>query len=812
MLGKRWVAIPSTLVIITDYCYNGRLMDEGRASGPKPALRHVYYGGMNMYQTKLLFRVVLLLAIAISLPVTHGYAAENLDPSFGEQGVVVTDFGIADDEASAMAVQPDGKILLAGFSSNSVLKDVAVARYLSDGKLDPGFHTTGYVTFNIGEGNAQARAIAVQQDGKIVVVGNYDNGANEASTEIFLVRLTDEGFPDASFGVDGRLLLPLDGQTATAFDLQIAADGDILIAGTAGGTNGPKAMVARIAPQGVLDAGFAESGIATVPREYETAAHSMVLLEDNSILLAGYSKPAEAAGLSLFRLKADGTLDDTFGAQGEVQIAVEGGESLIYDMVAQADGKLVAVGSYNNGSYREVVLGRFLASGAADAEFGNGGLVRNDLGADSVGYGVAMQADGSILATGFRTTDKGKDIILLRYGTQRTEVGTGTDAATESPEANTGLSSADSLDSSQASAAGESSPATEGSDTPAIAAPEPVAVASYVSDSVSEYDDESHALAVLKDGRVLAAGYASNGDDTDFALVQYSSAATDTLAELAAGAGGISSGNFFISTTPVTSVSRNSAMSGGTITERVTDRDCETFCDAQCDTDDTACFDSCLEDCGSPLTVTARGVCFGTARHPVYRAATDETPTDPDTTDDDSILPEASKETSYNYDTVHFGQTSDGTGIGAFGSNIAQITPDTVYYVRAYAVLSDETVIYGNELSFKTSDACFIATAAYGSLLDRHVVQLRNFRDAYLKGNDLGLALVSFYYSVSPGIAEHIRHNEILKQIVRICLWPWVAFSFVMLNLAAAAKIALLLFGILAGGTVLHRFLIKQET
>ena len=761
-----------------------------------------------MYQINLRIRMFLLLAVAGILPVVASQAAGNLDPSFGDKGVVITDFGIADDEASALAVQADGKILLAGFSSNSVQKDIAIARYLSDGKLDQSFHATGYVTFNIGDGNAIARAMAVQKDGKIVVAGNFDNGANEASTEIFLARLTDEGYPDITFGVDGKLVLPMAGQTGNAFDLQITAEGDILVAGTAAGAHGLQAMVARIAPQGVLDISFANSGIAIVARDYETAAHALVLLADNSLLLAGYSKPAEVAGLALFHLQADGKIDESFGTQGEVQVAVEGGEAVIHDMVAQSDGRLVIVGSYDNGEYREVLLGSFLASGAADADFGTGGLVRNDLGYDSVGYGVAVQADGSILATGFSETDKGKDIILLRYGSQGaiTESSAGIDAA----ETTSADSSPAAMASRQALTSEEGSAASDGTETSSAAADTSPATASYLSESVSTYDDESHALAVLADGRVLAAGYASNGDDTDFALLQFSTVAVETLADSVTGAGGISSGNYYISTTPVTSVSRNSAMSGGSITERITEKDCETYCEAICDTDDTACYDSCYTGCYAAPTVTARGVCYGTARHPVYREATDTTTpasTSDGTTGDTSILPPASKDTSYNYKTVLHGQTSDGTGVGAYGSNIIEITPNTVYYVRAYAVLSDDTVIYGNELSFETNDACFIATAAYGSLLDRHVVLLRNFRDAYLKGNSLGRILIAAYYRVSPDIAETIRHNDFLKQVVRICLWPWVAFSFIMLHLAAVLKSFLLLLGLITGGIVLRHSL-----
>ncbi len=376
--------------------------------------------GMNMCDLSTKIRIIMLLVASLFLPTVSAFAGGNLDPAFGVKGVAVTDFGIADDEAMALAVQPDGKILLAGFSSNSVLKDIAVARYQQDGKLDTTFHTTGYTTFNIGNGNAMARAVAVQDDGKIVIAGTSDNGANEASSEIFLVRLTDDGFQDESFGTEGRLVLPLQDKTGFAYDLQLTADGHILVAGTVGASTGMQAMIARVDQQGNMDSTFGEKGIVRIARDYETAAHSLTLLNDDAILLAGYSKPEEVAGLSLFRLNADGTVDESFGNNGEVQVAVQDGEAVAYDMVAQADGRLVVVGSYDNGKYREVLLGRFLANGQTDTSFGTAGLVRNDLGYDSVGYGVVVQKDGAILATGFTEMGNGKDIILLRYGGEET--------------------------------------------------------------------------------------------------------------------------------------------------------------------------------------------------------------------------------------------------------------------------------------------------------------------------------------------------------------------------------------------------------
>jgi uncharacterized delta-60 repeat protein len=747
-------------------------------------------GGMNMCEIKTEFRrIVMLLVVTVFLSIVSAHAGGNLDPAFGDQGRVVTDFGIDDDEALALAVQPDGKILLAGFSTNSVLKDVAVARYQPDGKLDTSFHSTGYTTFNPGDGNAMAQAIVVQEDGKIVIAGTADNGANEASSAVFLVRLTDSGSLDTSFGTSGRLVLPLDGKSGNAHDLQVAPDGDIVVAGTAGGSTGLQAMIARVDPSGKLDTAFGTDGFVLIDREYETAAHSLVVQSDTSILLAGYSKPEGVAGPSLFRLKADGAIDESFGTNGEVRITDMEGEAIIYDMAAQDDGRLVVVGTYDNGEYREVIMGRFLTSGQIDTSFGTAGMVRSDLGYDSVGYGVAVQKDGAILVTGYTETVKGKDFILLRYGAENTAdeasttgaTGTATETAGTTTDSDAAASPSNTAVGNQAATAVEEGASSETGDgiSPETAVDE--AIATYIADTVSLYDDAGRALAVLPDGKVLAAGYSSNGDDNDFVLLQYSAVAMSALAESTAlTAGGVSSTYYHIATTPITNIGRNSAISGGEIVQ-IAGGSASTI-----------------------PTVTERGVCYGTARHPVYRPA--ETTDTTDTTDDstDSILPPVTKENSFNYKTVLYGQTSDGSGVGTFGSNIVEITPNTRYYVRAYAVLSDETVIYGNELSFETSDACFIATAAYGSVLDAHVVVLRNFRDRYLRGNGLGQALIDRYYQFSPMIAEVIEGNDVLKQVVRVCLWPWVAFSYLMLEFAIWVKITLMLLAALICGVAVY--------
>ncbi|EKD40066.1 MAG: Ig family protein [uncultured bacterium] len=171
-------------------------------------------------------------------------------------------------------------------------------------------------------------------------------------------------------------------------------------------------------------------------------------------------------------------------------------------------------------------------------------------------------------------------------------------------------------------------------------------------------------------------------------------------------------------------------------------------------------------------------------------SATSAINTSTSTTDtNDTIFPESG---TFVYDIVRSGQTEDGSGTGSYSSDIQEITPNTVYHLRAYAVLSDDTVIYGNEVTFKTDDACFIATAAFGSFLDNHVAVLREFRDKVLMVDRIGQRFVGTYYSVSPRIAYFLAKSEALRAVVRIILIPVVLLAYFILKTGAVTKICVL--------------------
>ena len=142
----------------------------------------------------------------------------------------------------------------------------------------------------------------------------------------------------------------------------------------------------------------------------------------------------------------------------------------------------------------------------------------------------------------------------------------------------------------------------------------------------------------------------------------------------------------------------------------------------------------------------------------------------------------------------------DGSGSGRYSSILENLQPDTRYYVRAYAITESGVIYYGPQTAFETASACFIATAAYGSIVHPAVDVLRQFRDRYLKTNVPGRQLVNWYYTHSPPLADRIAASPGLRRVTRAALMPLVGISWLLLHPLAllgllAVSFAALCFG-----------------
>jgi uncharacterized delta-60 repeat protein len=238
----------------------------------------------------------------------------SLKSSFGSGGKVVTDFGGA-DSCKALALQSDGRIVVVG-STASTTKDYALIRYNADGSTDNTFGTNGKVQTDFSGDDDQANGVAVQADGKIVVCGT----STQNDADVSVARYSSDGSLDGSFATGGQLLYDFKnrGKNNYAYALAIQPDGGIVIVGSIGGLQEafPATMgIFRITPGGTFDVTFNQDGIRRGKfGGYSFAsAHSVALQADGKILVGGSSYNTDgSSAFALIRLKSDGNADSSF--------------------------------------------------------------------------------------------------------------------------------------------------------------------------------------------------------------------------------------------------------------------------------------------------------------------------------------------------------------------------------------------------------------------------------------------------------------------------------------------------------------------
>ena len=385
--------------------------------------------------TKLL-QAVLSFALLTLLSARIFAQTSFLDQSFGISGKAVTFIAggdSSDDEAHSVAIQADGKLVVAGWSTDtSAHTAFAVARFNSDGSLDNTFGTGGTVRVNIAGGDStkdMGFAVAIQRDGKIVVAGqSEDTTGGESYVSFALARFNQNGTLDNTFGTDGtvRAFINGGGLIDEAYSIAILPDGRILVGGLSYKTFsangllvplGPAMGLARFNSDGSVDKTFGVNGSMEVPEigvPLFDNAYSLALQSDGKIVCAGGSVVNQTTGqiaFSVVRLDSNGTVDTSFGSFGIANASIAGGDSsedFGYSVVVQPDGKIVVAG-LSDGSSSPVAdvamaVARFDSNGAADNSFGTGGTVRITInGGASVyssGYSVALQSDGKIVISG----------------------------------------------------------------------------------------------------------------------------------------------------------------------------------------------------------------------------------------------------------------------------------------------------------------------------------------------------------------------------------------------------------------------------
>lgn len=342
------------------------------------------------------------------------YLADGrLDASFGGGGTVTTSVA-GTVQLFGAARQSEGKIIAVGTVLTGANLDFAVLRYQADGILDSGFGAAGLVTTDIASGQEEARAVAIQPDGKILVVGFTVQGAESSFA---LARYQANGSLDSSFGVGGIRTTNL---PTTLHDLRAVAiqtDGKIVVAGSAFNGFQTNFALARYHESGSLDTSFGVGGIVITDVSgvfVESFATAVLIRPDDRIVVGGVASDGSDRNFALARYLPSGVLDRFFGTSGLVRTDFSGQHELS-GIALQSDLKIVAAGS-TMGAGGEFVVARYNEDGSLHSAFGTGGVTRMNInGRPAAAQAVAIQADGGILAAGRASNGTDADFAVVRH-------------------------------------------------------------------------------------------------------------------------------------------------------------------------------------------------------------------------------------------------------------------------------------------------------------------------------------------------------------------------------------------------------------
>jgi uncharacterized delta-60 repeat protein len=322
------------------------------------------------------------------------------DTSFGANGNVALDFGSFNDFASCVAVQSDGKILVAGSSirSDAAVNDFAVARLNGDGSLDTSFGSDGIVTisFAFQSGSSSVKGLTVQSDGRIVLAGVSQQ---VTGTDFAVARLNGaDGSLDTSFDGDGKVTIDFGSSSEITTGVALQTDGKIVVVGTSQGNF----AVARLSGDGSLDTSFDDDGKQTIDfgaSSFDTA-YGVAMQSDGKIVVAGDARTAHDR-FAVFRLNSNGSLDTSF-AGGGVTIDFGSFGAVAYSVTVQSDGKIVLAGhAAQSANGRDFAVARLNDNGTLDVNFDGDGKQTIDFGSsEESSTGVVVQSDGKIVVVG----------------------------------------------------------------------------------------------------------------------------------------------------------------------------------------------------------------------------------------------------------------------------------------------------------------------------------------------------------------------------------------------------------------------------
>jgi uncharacterized delta-60 repeat protein len=695
------------------------------------------------------------------------------DATFGLDGIVVTEYGTLDDEITAMTIDDEGRIVVAGYSTGTTGRAVIVGRYLADGSLDPDFGYQGVSLTGIGE-DAIARSIDVDDLGRIIVAGSY---FHEERTEVMVLRFTGAGKLDTSFGTEGLGLTEYTLDATEGYGVRLHESGAILVAGSVGGPGYFDAALFRFDADGRPDPAFGDSGMLEIEASLEDDMALALDISNDTVFMSGFTTVDGVRQFLFISLQVTSpeAVSTEVAEIESVPFVLKTGNATTSLNI----GERQVVDSYDEYFADDGVGMNPIQTTVSQAAFG---IFSND-----TSFAVAVQPDGMAVAAGVSEEDGLADFAVARFAAETSVMAAGAPPVAGTPTS--WLQTKTPFEITRTGAISGGVILDQG-----ISITQRGVVFSIAPDPV------------LKSGTDGGDGGNGGGEDTTPPVITVTSPSGSlpegtNQTELSVTTNENATCRFSEFSGDTFDLMTDFSSTGGTVHSttltNIFDGD-QFFIKCRDSNNNTNPTDTVVTIIiqNSPIvnralpgieteSIAARlgGLVVGTAMAQIGVVSGSDTSGDSGTTVT-SIFESTS-------DFTEEGFTEDGSGTGSFSSILSNLKPGTFYYIRAYAVDSSGTVYYGDQFGFKTADSCFIATAAYGSLMHGSVKVLRDFRDEYLMSSAAGRMFINLYYTYSPPLADIISGSTVLRAIVRILLLPLVAAGWLFLHLGAAAFVVI---------------------